>query len=513
MFDTEDPQPVDPDIRVQQYLIDNFKWMSEKSKAKCYESAHWLTVRGIVEQLEGLLDGFIDGRQEYQRIHRHSSTYDDDDNNNNHSNNIETNPNDNNSNTDPYSRLNGNTNDNTHLTTLNKPYLLHFLILNGNGDLIQITEKIAAMDEAVKAALEKEKEGEEEGQGGGKDDNDEDNKDEEIQSKKRKMKTTTQTTTTLKSENDLSKITPLSLMKSKRSEDHCSAFIKVFPDQSDVVFAHNTWDDYRNMAPRIFKHYIFPAWPTELKKEERKKDTYLRYTAQPSSSSHHKKDSKKQKKENKKEEEEESNDKDNKDIIDDKDHCLCPLTQYSKTIDKSDQSDGNTNSYQYHFSPHSYFSSSPGILTSVDDFYTTYTSPNIHIEENKNKNCYCEGPGGRLGIMETSLDVKSPNLYDKIVPQSLLSWIRVRSANLIAIDGNDWVSRFSYDHSGTYANQWMVIDFTKFHEVDTNNINSNTNQQKVLDDGFLTIVEEMPGMIHSGDETQHILVTFYYFFL
>lgn len=322
--------------------------------------------------------------------------------------------------------------------------------------------------------------------------------------------------TTLDSNNN--PITPLSLMKSSRSEDHCSAFVKVFPDQSDVVFAHNTWDDYRNMAPRIFKHYIFPPWPIELKKEERKKDTFLKYTAQPSSHKHEQENEKHHKKS--KENNDKNKDKDVEDDKDDKDHCLCPLTQYSKTIHKSDRENNdinsNSNEYQYHFAPHSYFSSSPGILTSVDDFYTTYTSPNIHIEENKNKNCYCEGPGGRLGIMETSLDVKSPELYDKIVPESLLSWIRVRSANLIAIDGNDWISRFSYDHSGTYANQWMVIDFTKFHEItpenNNNDNNNNNNNQKVLDNGFLTIVEEMPGMIHSGDETQHLLVKSIYLF-
>jgi hypothetical protein len=187
---------------------------------------------------------------------------------------------------------------------------------------------------------------------------------------------------------------------------------------------------------------------------------------------------------------------------------LCPANQFSKPFPKSshssspaaaDQSSSSSSSRRYQFAPHSYFSSSPGVLTSVDDFYTTYTSPNLHIEENQNKNCYCEGPGGRLGIMETSLDVKSPELYELITPQSLLSWIRVRSANLIAIDGQDWISKFSYDHSGTYANQWMVLDFTKFEERNEN--------ENILKSGFLSVVEEMPGMIRSGDETKKLLVS------
>jgi hypothetical protein len=192
------------------------------------------------------------------------------------------------------------------------------------------------------------------------------------------------------------------------------------------------------------------------------------------------------------------------------DHCLCPANQYSKPIpkpssDKEKESQPQSQRQRYHFAPHSYFSSSPGVLTSVDDFYTTYTSPNLHIEENQDKNCYCEGPGGRLGIMETSLDVKSPELYDLIKPESLLSWIRVRSANLIAIDGKDWISKFSYDHSGTYANQWMIIDFTKFEER-SDETQAQAGEGNVLNPGFLTIIEEMPGMIHSGDETKKLLV-------
>jgi hypothetical protein len=152
------------------------------------------------------------------------------------------------------------------------------------------------------------------------------------------------------------------------------------------------------------------------------------------------------------------------------------------------------------------------VLTSVDDFYTTYTSPNLHIEENQHKNCYCEGPGGRLGVMETSLEVKTPELYDFIRPESLLSWVRVRSANLIAIDGQDWVSKFSHDHSGTYANQWMVIDFTKFDDEkkktsgQSGSYSDSDHGTNALQPGFLTVVEEMPGMIRSGDETNRLLV-------
>ena len=198
----------------------------------------------------------------------------------------------------------------------------------------------------------------------------------------------------------------------------------------------------RNAAPRIFKHYIFPSWPEDPQHKD----------INPS--------------------------------------CTCPPPSAT-------------------FKPHMYFSSSPGMLTSVDDFYTAYTAP--HRAPPRPCHCPSSGSstdsgsgetlraGGRLVVLETSLDVHEPTLYDLITPTSLLSWVRVRSANLMATDGAEWTRRFSYDHSGTYANQWMVLDMSKFQPA-------SAHGGAQLQSGLFTVVEEMPGMMRSSDQTTHLQV-------
>ncbi len=68
-----------------------------------------------------------------------------------------------------------------------------------------------------------------------------------------------------------------------------------------------------------------------------------------------------------------------------------------------------------------------------------------------------------------------------IRPESILSWMRGRVANQVAGDGAQWAEAFSKHHSGTYVNQWIVVDSNKF-----------VKGQKPLP-GFLTVLEELPG--------------------
>lgn len=186
------------------------------------------------------------------------------------------------------------------------------------------------------------------------------------------------------------KLTPIN--KNHRN-DHCSAIIKLLADKSDIIFAHNTWDDYQCAGPRIFKQYRY-------------------------------------------------------------------------------------NNMKYHRPNNMFqviFSSSPGLLSSIDDYYL------IHNDKTN------------MAVMETSLDVYNDQLLNLVLPQSMLSWTRSRLANQMSHSGTSWADIFSQFHSGTYVNQWMVMDFKRF-----------TPGQDPLT-GFLTVLEEVPGYIHYEDMTVHLV--------
>ncbi|XP_061822141.1 phospholipase B-like 1 isoform X2 [Nerophis lumbriciformis] len=115
------------------------------------------------------------------------------------------------------------------------------------------------------------------------------------------------------------------------------------------------------------------------------------------------------------------------------------------------------------------FSSYPGFLTSLDDFYLL---------------------GSRLLVTQTSIGVFNASLFSQLSPHSLLAWQRVRLANSLARSGEEWVQIFSKYNSGTYNSQYMVVDLSKIslgHSIRT---------------GALTVVEQIPGKVMHSDQTQ-----------
>lgn len=80
-------------------------------------------------------------------------------------------------------------------------------------------------------------------------------------------------------------------------------------------------------------------------------------------------------------------------------------------------------------------------------------------------------------------------LYSKLQPQTLFTWQRARIANAITNTGPQWVSTFTKYNSGTYNNQWMVLNYNLF-EIG-----------QPLKDNTLWIAEQIPGNISSLDVT------------
>eukprot|EP01036_Dinobryon_divergens_P028533 gene28533-37491_t len=67
-----------------------------------------------------------------------------------------------------------------------------------------------------------------------------------------------------------------------------------------------------------------------------------------------------------------------------------------------------------------------------------------------------------LAVLETTNDLFLPSLFALITPESCLCWMRALTANALATDGRSWTELFGYLHSGTYPNQWQVLDMNKF---------------------------------------------------
>jgi len=92
-------------------------------------------------------------------------------------------------------------------------------------------------------------------------------------------------------------------------------------------------------------------------------------------------------------------------------------------------------------------------------------------------------------MLQTTNSIINQTIYDKVHPQSLWAWQRVRLANSMATNGREWAELFKLHNSGTYNNQYMVID-TK-----------NVKLGQGLKDGTLWVVEQIPGLVERADKT------------
>ncbi|XP_037075992.1 putative phospholipase B-like 2 [Pollicipes pollicipes] len=117
------------------------------------------------------------------------------------------------------------------------------------------------------------------------------------------------------------------------------------------------------------------------------------------------------------------------------------------------------------------FSAFPGSIASLDDFHLTSAG---------------------LVTTETSLDNINKDLWQFLSSRnSVMEWVRATVANRLASSGQEWHNNFSRHNSGTYNNQWMVVDYKRFQPG-----------QAGTSPGLLWVTEQMPGLVVGDDVTQ-----------
>ncbi|XP_065664182.1 putative phospholipase B-like 2 isoform X2 [Hydra vulgaris] len=112
------------------------------------------------------------------------------------------------------------------------------------------------------------------------------------------------------------------------------------------------------------------------------------------------------------------------------------------------------------------FASYPGSLLSLDDFYILSSG---------------------LVTQETSINNDNDNLWEYVQPSSLFEWVRNIVANRLASTASEWCYLFKRYNSGTYNNQWMVINYNLFEPG-----------KHIKPDTFW-VLEQLPGIVEMAD--------------
>jgi hypothetical protein len=124
------------------------------------------------------------------------------------------------------------------------------------------------------------------------------------------------------------------------------------------------------------------------------------------------------------------------------------------------------------------FSSHPGFIVSTDDWYMT---------------------GRQLAIQETTNGVMNLTIFKAVLPHSVSEFLRVMAATYLSSGGEEWTYYFSVENSGTYNNQYMVVDFKRYYPG-----------EGAIHEGTLWVAEQLPGIIVRSDESKVLNDTGYW---
>lgn len=114
------------------------------------------------------------------------------------------------------------------------------------------------------------------------------------------------------------------------------------------------------------------------------------------------------------------------------------------------------------------FSSYPGEVFSDDDFFIL---------------------SSQMVVLQTTNKIFNDALFDTLTHESVLSWQRVRAANWMAASGEEWQRALAQENSGTYNNQYIVVDLKRFVPGED------------LRPGLLWVAEQIPGKVVAKDMT------------
>lgn len=145
------------------------------------------------------------------------------------------------------------------------------------------------------------------------------------------------------------------------------------------------------------------------------------------------------------------------------------------------------------------FSSYPGFVSSVDDFYI--------VQSTKKAN----GAPIKLSVIETSYNIMNATAAFSAISQvsntSVLTWSRAMTANLIASSAANWPEVFVNNISYTYNDNWLIADYAI---LDTINSECKTRGERdsyirTYSPIILTSLEVVPGYYKSFDVTSKLI--------
>jgi len=122
-------------------------------------------------------------------------------------------------------------------------------------------------------------------------------------------------------------------------------------------------------------------------------------------------------------------------------------------------------------------SSYPGLLYSFDDFYVMSSG---------------------LSVIETTFSIFNESLFEALTTHSVLEWLRVMVANRMAHNGKEWAETFGRLNSGSYNNQYLIVDYKKF------------TPGKAPEPDTLWVLEQYPGGYVAKDRTAVLIEKQYY---